>query len=172
MGRSRMAPIRYKNDPGYIAPLMKTLDQRQEMFTSSGFGRGMETLARISSQEEDKEEVRTFLLRYIQHPKKSVQTRVIGALGILGDPKAEAVIETFFQYHADNSLELTAKSALEQLRKQKEFVPDEIVSLRKKLDEVQENYDQLQEDLDDLKKQFESGQERNEREEKEEISLD
>ena len=97
LASAAISAIQRLNDPGYITPLMKTLEQRQEMFTSSGFGRGMETLARISSQEEDKDEVRTFLLRYVRHPKRSVQTRVIRALGILGDPKAEAVIETFFQ---------------------------------------------------------------------------
>ncbi|MBN2133117.1 MAG: M1 family metallopeptidase, partial [Sedimentisphaerales bacterium] len=145
--------IRTLDDSSFVPEVMETLDKNEARFTSRGFAGGLETLARIARDEDDKTRVREFLLGYVNHPKQTVQRGAISALGTLGDPKAIPVVETFCGNEPYDRTERCAKSALETLQRKKELVPGEIVELRRMVDDLKKETEKLKEELEDLKKQ-------------------
>jgi aminopeptidase N len=148
--------IRTLDEPFFIEPLQRVLDEREMDFRSWSFTRGLSTLAHISRNEDDKTKVRNFLAGYVNHPKDRIQAGAIGALGTLGDPKAIPIIETFSNDEPDDNIERSAERALKQLREHKPLVPDEIVRLRETVDEFRKETDKLKNDLDDIKKRLDA----------------
>ena len=148
--------IRMLDEPLFIEPLQRVLDEREMDFRSWAFTRGLNTLAHISRNEDDKTKVRNFIADYVNHPKNRIQAGAIGALGTLGDPKAIPIIETFSNDEPDDYIERSAERALKQLRERKPLVPDEIVRLRETVDEFRKETDKLKDDLDDIKKRLDA----------------
>jgi aminopeptidase N len=151
--------IRMLDEPFFIGPLQQILTERQEAFRSWDFARALETLARISRNEEDKTKVRRFLLAYVNHPKQAIQTGAIRALGALGDTQAIPVLETFTSDEPDSRVERAAEGALKDLRDRKEIVPQEIIRLRETVNQLQKETDRLRNDLDDMEKRLEAKEE-------------
>ena len=156
--------IRASADPYFIDDLIKALKSRQEHFTSTGFSSGLSALAYVSSNEEDKTQVRKFLLGYVNHPRRTIQAGAIRALGILGDPKAIAVIETFAGDDGGDHIQRTAERALEELSRQKELVPREVWELRKVVDELKKSNEEVKEELEDIKKRLDAKKDEEEQE--------
>jgi len=148
--------IRMLNEPFFIVPLQRVLDEREMDFRSWDFARGLNALAHISRNEDDKTKVCNFLAGYVNHPKDSIQAGAIGALGTLGDPRAIPIVETFSSDEPDNNIERAAEKALKELRQHKQLVPDEIVRLRETVDEFRKETDKLKEELDDIKKRLDA----------------
>jgi len=148
--------IRMQDEPFFIVPLQRVLDEREMDFRSWSFTRGLSTLAHISRNEDDKTKVRNFIAGYVNHPKNRIQAGAIGALGTLGDPKAIPIVETFSNDEPDDSIERAAERALKQLREHKQLVPDEIVRLRETVDEFRKETDKIKNDLDDIKKRLDA----------------
>jgi len=148
--------IRMLDESFFIVPLQRVLDEREMDFRSWSFTRGLDTLARIARNVDDKTKVRNFLAGYVNHPKDRIQAGAIGALGTLGDPKAIPIIETFSSDEPDDYIERAAERALKQLRERKPLVPDEIVRLRETVDEFRKETDKLKNDLDDIKKRLDA----------------
>jgi len=122
--------IHMLDEPFFIVPLQRVLDEREMDFRSWSFTRGLNTLAHISRNEDDKTKVRNFLAGYVNHPKDRIQAGAIGALGTLGDPKAIPIIETFSNDEPDDNIERSAERALKQLDKLKNDLDD----IKKRLD--------------------------------------
>ena len=101
-------------------------------------------------------QVRKFLIGYVNHPKKTVQSGAIRALGTLGDPKAIAVVETFSGDDPSDRTQRTAKDALRALREKKLLVPDEVVRLRETVDKLNKETEKLRNDLDDMKNRLDA----------------
>ena len=158
--------IRMLDEPFFIVPLQKVLDEREMDFRSWSFTRGLSTLAHISRNEDDKTKVRKFLAGYVNHPKDRIQAGAIGALGTLGDPKAIPIIETFSNDEPDNYIERSAERALKQLRQQKQLVPDEIIRLRETVEKFRKETDKIKNDLDDIKKRLDAKEKPIEKEDK------
>ena len=148
--------IRMLDEPFFIVPLQKVLEEREMDFRSWSFTRGLNTLAHISRNEDDKTKVRNFLASYVNHPKNRIQAGAIGALGTLGDPKAIPIVETFTNDEPDDYIERAAERALKQLRERKVLVPDEVVRLRETVDEFRKETDKLKDDLEDIKKRLDA----------------
>jgi len=153
LASAALRAIRTLDDAAFIPEVIETLSENEARFTSRGFAGGLETLARIARDEDDKTEVREFLLGYVNHPKQTVQLGAISALGALGDPQAIPVIETFCGDEPYDRIERRAKSALEALRQKEDLVPGEIVELRKIVDDLKKQTEKLKRELEDLKKQ-------------------
>lgn len=148
--------IRMLDDPFFIEPLQRMLEEREMDFRSWSFTQGLDTLAHIARNEDDKTKVREFLAGYVNHPKNRIQAGAIGALGTLGDPKAIHIVETFSSDKPDDNIERTAERALKELRQKKQLVPDEIVRLRETVDEFRKETDKLKDELDDIKKRLDA----------------
>jgi len=162
--------IRMLDEPFFIVPLQRVLDEREMDFRSWSFTRGLDTLAHIARNEDDKTKVRNFLAGYVNHPKNRIQAGAIGALGTLGDPRAIPIIETFSNDEPDNNIERSAERALKELRQHKQLVPDEIVRLRETVDEFRKETDKLKNDLDDIKKRLDAKEKPAEKKDKEETA--
>ena len=148
--------IRMLDEPFFIVPLQRVLEEREMDFRSWPFARGLDTLAHIARNEDDKTKVRNFLAGYVNHPKNRIQAGAIGALGTLGDPKAIPIVETFSNDEPDDNIERSAERALKQLRQRKQLVPDEIVRIREMIDEFTKETDKLKNDLEDIKKRLDA----------------
>lgn len=140
------------DDASYIDELMAVLGDCESKCGAWDFIGGLNTLAHIARNEEDRSMVRRFLAGYVNHPKQAIQGGAISALGTLGDPKAIPIVETFRGREPRNSVGQRAVRALEELRKRKPLVPDEVVELRQMLDELKEETEKLKEQFEDLQK--------------------
>jgi len=149
-----VSAIHMLDEASYIGPLRKVLRQREQEFTSGGFAGALNTLAHISRDEEDKTEVRNFLAGYVNHPKRRIQAGAMRALGTLGDPKAIPIVETFSGDDARDWVQRSANRALEALRQKKQLVPEEIIQLRKTVDELKKETEKLRKGLEDVEKRL------------------
>jgi len=140
------------DDPYFIARLQTILTKREQRFTSRGFTTALNTLAYISRNEDDKTEVREFLTGYVNNPKKRTQAGAINALGTLADPKSIPVVETFSGDDPGDYVQRSAKNALKILREKKQLVPEEIIQLRKTVNELRKANEKLRNEVEDIKK--------------------
>ncbi|MBN2133813.1 MAG: HEAT repeat domain-containing protein, partial [Sedimentisphaerales bacterium] len=148
--------IRTLDDASFIDDLTEVLRTGKDRFPSRSFATGLDALAYIARNEQDRTAVREFLAGYVNDPKRTIQGGAIAALGTLGDPKAISIVETFADRDVRDPLQRRAQRALETLREKKELVPEEVVELRKTMAELKKETDKLRQDLDDLKKQAEA----------------
>jgi len=148
--------IRKLDEPFFIVSLQKTLSERESEFRSWGFSRGLDTLAHIARNEDDKTKVRKFLVDYVNHRQVRVQAGAIRALGTLGDPKAIPIVDTFSGDDPRDRVQRSAKNALRALRQKKELVPEEIIQLRETVDQFRKETEKLTNDLDDIKKRLDA----------------
>ncbi len=147
-----IAALRTFDDASYVDELMAALRDSERQYRSWDFAAARATLAYLARNEEDRTTVRQFLAGYVNHPRQSIQAGAIGALGTLGDPKAIPIIETFQGREPRDWVEQRAVEAADKLRENKPLVPDEVVELRKTLDELKEQTGKLKEEIEDLKK--------------------
>jgi len=144
--------IRKLNDPAFIPELMTALREDERQFTSWEFTGGLDTLARIAHDQEDRTPVREFLAGYVNHPRQTIRSGAIGALGTLGDPKAIPIVETFCGDKPHDPLQRRAQAAMDRLRQDKRLVPEEVVELRKTVDDLKKEVEKLKNDIEDMKK--------------------
>jgi aminopeptidase N len=147
--------MRAQGDPKYIEPLLGALRQHEARFTSSGFARGIDTLAYLARHEEDKTAVREFLASLVNHKKQRVQLAVLAALGVLNDPKAISIVERFTQGTVPSPERSAAEKALNSLRENRPAAA-ELGTLRREVLELQKENRDLRKELDGIKKKLEA----------------
>lgn len=150
-----ISSLRNQSDPAHIGELRQALSQREAHFTSSGFGRGLEALAYLARHEDKKDDIREFLLRFVNSPKRSVQLAAINALGTLGDPRAIPVLETFADARKQNPAQSAAERALGTLRAAKRPT-DEWRDLRTEVLNLQKENRELKAQLEEINKKLQA----------------
>jgi aminopeptidase N len=150
-----VSAIRSQDDPVYIAPLLDNFSKRELAFTSRGFAQGLDTLAWLARNQDNKDAVREFLVARVNHKKKSVQVATMRALGTLGDPKAIPVLETFAMAAKESPARAAAEQAVTTLRAGRKPI-DDFKNLREEVLALQKANRDLHHELDDLKKKFEA----------------
>jgi aminopeptidase N len=145
--------VRSLDDPTFIPDLMTSLRENERQFQSRKFGEGLDTLAHIAREQEDRTQVREFIAGYVNHPRQAIRGGAIAALGTLGDPGAIPIVETFCVEKPHDRIQRQAKEAMDKLREKKPLVPEEVIELRKTVDELKKDTDKLKEQIEDLKKQ-------------------
>jgi aminopeptidase N len=153
LANAAIAAIRKLDDPAFIPELITTLREGEGRFQSWDFTRGLGTLARIARDQEDRTQVRDFIAGYVNHPRQVIRRGAIGALGTLGDPRAIPIIETFCGQEPYDQIQRSAKEAMDKLQEKKPLVPEEVIELRKAVDDLKKETEKLKKDLDDVKKQ-------------------
>ncbi len=141
------------DDSAFIPELLTTLREGEGRFASWDYSTGLDTLAHIDRDQEDRTQVREFLAGYVNHPRMAIRRGAIRALGTLGDPKAIPVVETFCGQEPYDQIQRQAKATVDTLQEKKLLVPEEVLELRKTVDELKKETDKLKKELDDLKKQ-------------------
>src|SRR5882724_4052568 len=147
--------IRLQDDPSYISPLLETLGKREPDFTSGGFARGLGTLAYLARNEEKKQAVRDFLIRYVNHKKRGIRLASLSALGTLGDSEAIVVLNKFATAAKESPERGAAERAVTELRAARKPV-DDFKNLRSEVLDLQKSNRELRKELEDLKKKLES----------------
>jgi len=145
---------RAQDDPAFIKPLIEKLEKGESDFTSRGFGQGLNAVAYLARNEEKKDEPREFLLRYVNSRKKPVQLACLGALGVLGDPKALPVVEKYAIASRQSPERDVAEGAVAALRASRRPV-DDFKELRQEVLELQKARREMGKDLEELKKRVE-----------------
>jgi HEAT repeat protein len=148
--------IRMLDEPQFIKPLCDALKAQPRDWLRGRFGQALDTLAYIARDEEDKKDVREFIEGYVNHPDRSVRVGAISALGTLGDPKAMAVLQTFARDQPRDNVERAARDALAELQQQKKLVPEEVIELRKVVDDLKKDTKKLTDELEDVKKRLDA----------------
>jgi aminopeptidase N len=145
--------MRAQDDPTYIPPLQETLRAREGDFRSRSFGGGLDTLAYLARNEEKKDAVREFLLRYVNDKKESIQIAAIRSLGVLGDPSSIAVLQTFANASKESRQQAAAARAVADLRAGRKPV-DDFKNLRQEVMDLEKANREQSKEIEDLKKQF------------------
>jgi HEAT repeat protein len=150
-----ISAIRVQADASYIAPLLEVLQKQEVAFTSGGFARGLDTLARLAKDEEKKDTVREFLLKHLDSSKRRVQLAAVMALGTLGDVKALGPLEKFTNAPKESPLRATAERAVGAINNTKRPAA-ESDSLRSEVITLQKENRDLRKEFDDLKKKIDA----------------
>ncbi len=140
------------SDPTFIPELTAVLRDREAQFSSWDFARGLDVLARIACDQDDRTNVREFLIGCVNCRRPAVRGGALSALGTLGDPKALPVVETFCGDDRRDPIQRQAREATDRLREKKPLVPEEIVELRRTVDELRREVETLKGQIDDVKK--------------------
>ncbi len=148
--------MRMLDEPNFIDPLTEILGKGHRDWQAWDFCRGLDALAYVTRNEEDRTRVREFLAHQVTHPHTSIQTGGIRALGTLGDSRAIPIVRTFIGGDPNDYVTKTAQGALDRLREKQKLVPEEIVELRKVVDELKKNNEKLSNQLEDIKKRLDA----------------
>jgi aminopeptidase N len=147
-----ISAIGKQNDPVLAEPLMAALKKREGEFSARDFGRGLASLSRVAKELDDRSAAFEFFCSYTNHPKTSVRTSALSALGTLGDPRALAILESYTD-SGDQTVAGAATRAVTQLNESRPLVPSEIIELRKSISEIKQDADKLKAELKSLKDQ-------------------
>jgi aminopeptidase N len=150
-----IAAMRAQNDPSYINPILTALQEGEAKFTAGGFARGLETLAYLAREQEKKDVVREFITQRVNHKRRAIQLAALNALGILGDTKAIAVLETFTAGQKDSPQRTTAEKAVSALRETRKSSA-ELGNLRNEVLSLQKENRDIRKEFDDLKRKLEA----------------
>lgn len=151
--------MRSQDDPYYVEPLRRTLEQDEAKFTSRGFSSALVTLGRLARDQESKAEVRTFLMQHVDHLKREVARSAMRALGELGDPKAIPLLESYTAADADSPDGMAAQRALEEIqRKERPQAPEQVNRLQGEVDDLRAQLNQVNSDIKALRAQFKEAQ--------------
>jgi len=156
LAAAAVGAIRGLDEPQFIRPLSRELKTLNGDWPRWRFAQALDTLAYIARNEEDRTDVRELLAGYVNHPDRNVRAGAIRALGTLGDPKAIAILRTFAKDTPRDNVERAAKDALAKLQEQKKLVPEEVIELRKVVDDLKKDTKKLTDELDEVKKRLDA----------------
>ncbi len=147
--------IRSLDDPAMIDPLSAALRERESEFTTRGFASGLDALAWIARNEDDRDSVRSLIEDYVNDPNTGRQHAALRALGTLRDPKAISVVKAFADRSPSDPAQGEAKAALKKLRDAKS-VPVELSDLRGEVTKLENELGDLSERFDELEGKLDS----------------
>ncbi|WP_167546750.1 M1 family aminopeptidase [Stieleria maiorica] len=152
-----IAAIGKMNAPELAPALLSALQTRHAEFDARDFGRGLVALAKTAKSLDDRhpdnrDAVFQFLSSQLEHPKLTVHTDALSALGQLGDRRAVSVIEAYTD-SGDTRIADAARRALGDLNAARTLVPAEIIDLRKTLAELKRETEKLKSELKEFKAQ-------------------
>jgi HEAT repeat protein len=147
--------MRAGDDPIYIKPLREALETHLDRFTAQGFAEGLDALAYLARDLDDRAPVREFLLGLVNHPRRPIQIGAIGALGTLRDPAAIEALQTFVGDDESDPVVQTAQTSLRTLRDYKK-IPVELSDLRQEVEDLKQASKKSTQDLETLRKQIEA----------------
>jgi len=150
-----IAAMRAQDATAYLAPLKELLVQSEAAFSSRDFGQILDTFAYLARNEKDRDGIREFLAGFINHKRERIQLGAIKALGILEDPKALALLETFASMPKDAPQRQEADKAIAALRAVNR-PNDNLKDLRQEVLDLRKANSDLKKDFEDFKKRIEA----------------
>jgi HEAT repeat protein len=143
---------------GELAPaVMQTIKDRSSEIDSRVVAEGMVTLAKISQRGRRQREAYDFLTDYLDHPRESLRTGAIRALGELHDARARPLLERFRDGAISSAMTPVVKAAISELEKGAPLAPAEVSQLRGELRELRANQEKLQKLIEALESKSQTG---------------
>ena len=139
-------------DETLLAPLVRVVQAKPDRFPSRVLATALRVAGRLGSLRDDKSEVRAFLEPWLHDARTPVQMAAIGALGDLGDRRAEPLLVGLAKHGSADRVGQAAEKALESLRGKQAFVPAEVKELRGEVRRLEETQKRLLEKVDSLEK--------------------
>lgn len=143
-------------DTEAIPPLLQYLRREERHFQTSDFGDSLHSLASLASTAEpkDREEIRLYLLNFLQHPKMALRISAMKALAELGDLRSLPALRSF----ADTlpyELLRENRAANEAIQKLSDKKPQsqEVTDLRQEVLDLQSQVKQLRTTVETAQKQ-------------------
>jgi len=147
-----IAAMRTQADPTFVAPLLRHLRDHEAAFTPDGLGQVLGTLAWLARDQENKEEVRQFLLDHLDSKRRAVQNGAINALGTLADPKAVPALEAISGTPRENeAAQGAAEAAINQIRSGRKPATDDLRALRQQVLDLEKANRELRKEVDEIK---------------------
>ncbi len=140
--RAAIEAIEASADETLVPVLIDAVRRHASQWKPGTVSIALESIARLSSELDDQEGSRNFLVEFTQSPRMATKKSAIRALGLTGDPRARMFIEPFLS-ESDEELRKVARSALNDLQNSKPLVPEELKSLQTSMEQLQENVNQL-----------------------------
>jgi len=147
--------LRKREDPSVVPQLLDVLKQRSGEFPTGVLQDGLTTLAWLSRNEDEKSAVRELLVSRVNDPRVGIRRTAIEGLGVLGDPRAIPVLETFARASRTGPEQSTATSALGRLREQRRPTA-ELGVLRSEVTDLQKENRDLKQEFESLKKKLDA----------------
>jgi valyl-tRNA synthetase len=127
--------------------------RRAAVFTSGGFGDGLNAMAFLARNEKSRDDVRGFLAGFLNHNRERLHLAAMKALGALEDPKAIALLETFANAAKETPQQEEATKAIAALRAVNK-PSDNLKDLRQEVLDLQKETRRLNKELEDVKKKL------------------
>ncbi|QXD22693.1 HEAT repeat domain-containing protein [Opitutia bacterium ISCC 51] len=150
-----MRAMQKQRDPAYIEPIMARLQSDGDKYESREFGGGLATLATLASEEDNKEDVRSFIVNHLSNPKDRIMIGAVNALAILNDPKAIAALEAVQGGKPGSDKRKAVQKALTSL-KSSDKQDANIKSLREDFLKIQESNEKMQQEFEEMKKRLDA----------------
>jgi HEAT repeat protein len=150
-----MTIMRAQNDPYYIEPLRTALEQRKFEVGSRTLASGLEALASLSRDEEDKDVTRQFIAGFANDTRQNVKVAALNALGTLRDERAIPILERFTVGQKNTPLRAAAEKAIENIRANRRNTL-EAGDVRREVIELQRQNRELRREFDALKKKIDA----------------
>ncbi|MGO8698768.1 MAG: HEAT repeat domain-containing protein [Limisphaerales bacterium] len=152
---SAIAAMRVQDDVSYLPAIRQALDQRRDDFTTGGINTALGAIGFLARHEDQKDDVRQFLVNYVNSNNRQIRRGAIRALGELQDPRAIPLLETFATAGKKNPEQAAAAAALQAIRAARQPA-DNLKELRDTVLDLQKENRQLRKDLDALQKKVDA----------------
>ena len=149
-----MDAARAREDATFL-PLMQQVIEQDVAFPSKTLPGALDAVAYLGKDLEDRQQVRDFLIGYLNHPREKVQIAAINALGTLGDPATMDAVRAFHRGPKGDRKKKAAAEALKKIRK-KQDTPESLEALRGQLDKLREENESFREEVDKLKQRVDA----------------
>jgi HEAT repeat protein len=152
---SAIEAMRLQDDVSYLPAIRQALEQHRDDFTTRGVNSALDTIAFLARHEEKKDDLRQFLVNYVNSNNKQIRRGAIRALGELQDPRAIPLLETFANAGKKSPEQAAAATALQTIRAARQPA-DNLRELRDTVLDLQKENRQLRKDLEALQKKVEA----------------
>jgi aminopeptidase N len=155
IAEAALESLRKREDPTVVPAILAVLKERAGEFPSGVLQDGLSTVAWLSRNEDEKTAARELLVSRVNDPRVGIRRVAIEGLGILGDPRAIPVLETFARATKTGPEQAAATSALGKLREQRRPAA-ELGELRRELTDLQKENRDLKQEFEGLKKKLDA----------------
>lgn len=147
--------LRKREDPSVVPQLLDILKRRAGEFPTGVLRDGLTTLAWLSRNEDEKTAARELLVSWVNDPRVGIRRTAIEGLGVLGDPRAIPVLDTFARASRTGPEQSAANSAIGKLREQRRPAA-ELGTLRAEVTDLQKENRDLKQEFESLKKKLDA----------------
>ncbi len=155
LAETALTTMRAQNDSYYVEPVRESLQRRKGELPGRTLAVGLEVLASLARDLEDKTVVREFLAGFVNDVRKNVKLAALNALGTLRDERAVPILDRFAALPKSTPERAAAERALEAIRAQRKTAL-EAGDVRREVIDLQKQNRELRRDLDGLRKKVEA----------------